>query len=352
MDTIGAGSDAPDALGFHLVAGADGTPVHGFNLSGAGAEDDAIWVELTSGDTLDDVTVSHNDMTGVVEVDLSGSSTLDGLEIAWNDVSENDVDIDFEGADATLTNARITNNRIEDGVGDVILPSLNQTGASADLLIECNEVINAGSDAIEFQLNDGGEYNIRVLNNTIDGAGDTGIEFLDGPGSDAMIDIRYNEIRNCDAHAIEFDDGGGDLAGVTVTENNIDGNAVGVKNDSSSVLDARNNWWGDATGPGAENNEEDPDTNEPADGDGDTIDSTNDESVRFDPWLESAVDRPQCEQDVESDGVWRSDAGRDTDDSDIRNDTDSERGLFRRYLSRDGTWRGERSHSHRRGRGR
>lgn len=358
MGTIGAGPDAPDALSFTVLAGADGTSIHGFSLEGdSGTEGDALWVDLESSDSLSGVTASHNDMTGFVEVDLGPDVTLDGLDVSWNDMSGNDVDIDFEGTDATLTDARITNNRIVSGDGDVVLPELNTAGADAELLIRCNEIVDAEFDAIEFNLSDGAEtsYDIRVHNNTIDGAGESGIEFRGSVGPDATVDIRYNEFLNCTNYGIENDDGTGDVSGITVAENDFVGNAIGVKNNATTVLDARDNWWGDASGPGAENNEEDADTGEPADGAGDTVYSANDTSIRFDPWLESAVDRPECEQDAESDGdggVGRRDAGRDTPGSDVRDETEHDRRLLRRSYSRGGNRSGGRSGSSRRNQGR
>jgi len=50
-----------------------------------------------------------------------------------------------------------------------------------------------------------------------------------------------------------------------------------------SIIDARYNWWGDATGPGSVEDEEvmDPETGKKAEGDGDVISK----GVLFDPWL-------------------------------------------------------------------
>jgi hypothetical protein len=74
--------------------------------------------------------------------------------------------------------------------------------------------------------------------------------------------------------------------------------AFGVFNESGAILDARNNWWGDASGPSG--GLPDPSTNRPALGSGDAVGH----AVRFDPWLEGP--RPQIAVTAPTSGlVWQ-----------------------------------------------
>ena len=72
----------------------------------------------------------------------------------------------------------------------------------------------------------------------------------------------------------------GDHAPVVFENNEFLANSVGLDADNlSPTADARNNWWGSASGPSG--GEEDPETEVMAEGSGDAIIG----SVRFDPWL-------------------------------------------------------------------
>ncbi|MEJ7615220.1 MAG: NosD domain-containing protein [Candidatus Fervidibacter sacchari] len=67
-------------------------------------------------------------------------------------------------------------------------------------------------------------------------------------------------------------DENGNTGTPTINYNNIEGNGVGLQNDSSQQVNAENNWWGDPGGPGADEDE---------DGVyGDTVEG----DVDYDPW--------------------------------------------------------------------
>jgi hypothetical protein len=77
-------------------------------------------------------------------------------------------------------------------------------------------------------------------------------------------------------HPCEWDEG--DNVGTPdINYNNIEGNGVGLQNDSSQTVNAENNWWGDPDGPNVPNNPNYP-TN------GDTIEGTHWDIVDYDPW--------------------------------------------------------------------
>ena len=95
----------------------------------------------------------------------------------------------------------------------------------------------------------------------------------------SRVIIRYNTIKD-NEEGIGYS---GEGKGPLVSDNNITGNAVGVKrygsgDDDASALDAMRNWWGHASGPyHADWNK---------DGRGDKVEG----NVAFDPWLRKAED--------------------------------------------------------------
>jgi hypothetical protein len=86
-------------------------------------------------------------------------------------------------------------------------------------------------------------------------------------------------------------DGNSDASEVTVSRNNFVSVPVGAQTkDPGHVLDVRDNWWGDATGPStlAGGTVQDTETDELADGAGSAVSVVNG-GVRFDPWLNADV---------------------------------------------------------------
>jgi parallel beta-helix repeat protein len=51
-------------------------------------------------------------------------------------------------------------------------------------------------------------------------------------------------------------DESGNIGTPVINRNNIEGNGVGLQNDSSQQVHAENNWWGDPGGPGADKDED------------------------------------------------------------------------------------------------
>lgn len=76
-------------------------------------------------------------------------------------------------------------------------------------------------------------------------------------------------------------------SGIEVSNNNINGNDLGVFNDDDSeTIVATDNWWGHASGPGGPDGRRNPAGKEVGKGDdieGDAV---------FDPWLKRSIDHP------------------------------------------------------------
>ena len=106
-----------------------------------------------------------------------------------------------------------------------------------------------------------------------------GIFVISVDGISGEITIQNNRITETQFGIRIWETGNPITGDLVISDNAIYDNIYyGVYNDSDTVIDARNNWWGDAGGPSGDVN--DPETGETADGDGDRIN----ENVRFDPW--------------------------------------------------------------------
>lgn len=77
-----------------------------------------------------------------------------------------------------------------------------------------------------------------------------------------------------------------DATGVEINWNNIEGNETGLINGGSETIEATENWWGHASGPGGEDGRTNPAGREV--GQGDDIDG----DVDFVPWLRRPIDHP------------------------------------------------------------
>ncbi len=188
-----------------------------------------------------------------------------------------------------------------------------------DILVEDNLISKNSQDGAHLSGNANND-SLRVLNNTLEHNQNRGIyweqhSFLDNTGTvirgNTVSENRYGielsvaedqfmptgKIENLlvIGNMIEDNQNTGILVSeepdgednLVITENIIQGNGVGVDYDAASGfggadsdLDARNNWWGAADGPGG--SVRDPETNTFASGGGDDVTS----QIRFDPWLE------------------------------------------------------------------
>lgn len=134
-------------------------------------------------------------------------------------------------------------------------------------------------DFLDYALDISNGAEITVTNNTV--TNNTGVASSDsstsaailvstffGPGTEVVIEGNDLE-NNTTGIAVGFDTA--DTSSVIAEQNNIVGNDNGMTNTSENTnIDARENWWGDASGPS---------------GEGPGIGDSADEGVLFSPWL-------------------------------------------------------------------
>lgn len=112
-----------------------------------------------------------------------------------------------------------------------------------------------------------------LLGNDIQGNGLFGLELM---GDQGMADVQVEDnqvVTNPTGIYVEAE-----VSGAILRNNEIEGNGAGVVSEQD-LVDARENWWGEPSGPGG--GVADPVTGAMAQGSGDTVS----ENVRFDPWI-------------------------------------------------------------------
>ncbi len=142
------------------------------------------------------------------------------------------------------TTATVSGNTSTNQSGSTIFVGLGNNGLTIQ-----NNSLDSGFRGVRFSTayGTGLNQNIQILNNTITNMGDAGILVPVGTVSDQ----------------------------VTVTGNQLVGNVIGVSNDNTSPLvNAVHNWWGDASGPGVV-----------ASGTGDKVSA----NVTYSPWCTNAA---------------------------------------------------------------
>jgi parallel beta-helix repeat protein len=119
-----------------------------------------------------------------------------------------------------------------------------------------------------------------ISGNTITGT-DRPLEFWQAGNGD--ITITGNTISSTNFDAINA----GSYSSMSISCNNLEclAGGWGVNNRMTTIIDARDNWWGDASGPSG--GATDPSTFVTASGSGEVVGSS--PYVRFDPWLGYAV---------------------------------------------------------------
>lgn len=254
-------TDAPDAV------------VESNTISGPVEADDPN-DGISVGDS-DGVEVRDNTVSGVDTAVTVGGS-LDAV-VAGNDLSDSE-----EGIVVVSDGLVVENNTLTDIETDGIrLPSEFTTSTGpTDVTIEHNTITRIGEAGV---LDDRGEGTV-IAHNTISEA-DSGIEFvgtLFRADGDPSATVHNNTILdNVEGVTVDID-----APEIQLVDNDIQGNTeFGVNYAETSPisdLDARNNWWGDASGPSSEFSVEDPETGTVADGNGDRVSA----NVLFDPWDE------------------------------------------------------------------
>ncbi len=279
--------------GIELTSGADNTTIggeagHGFTIKGPDTAPGGSFV-ISVNNAPSGVEISYNaiDTTGVASIGINiGAAGATNLTVSYNKfIADNGVtyaDVSISGEYGPIVNLIVTHNEFT-GPGIV-----NKWGAAISV---------------------GGVTESTISNNTIDNY-DKGINIQNGTGvSDLLID--NNSISGCGKGVCLKQDGSGDMTTVTLTQNTLANNTIGLlvedgahvlasqftienndivgstdcglKNEHTSEdVTATYNWWGDSSGPSGVGS-----------GEGDAV-STN---VNYNPWLLKAKDEPQTYYD-------------------------------------------------------
>ncbi|WP_342807007.1 right-handed parallel beta-helix repeat-containing protein [Natronosalvus hydrolyticus] len=182
--------------------------------------------------------------------------------------------------DGPVAGAEIRNNTVEGSGAHGIL-----VAESENLTITENKITDGVQGIAGEWGSDMNGDGVDVSNNIVANNTEHGLAFGIGFGDLVGLSITENEIRDNDEIGLLIDSTAVD---VTVSDNDITGNADGARYESGSgELDLTENWWGDTSGPSGDL--EDPQTGAIADGDGDSITPwilSGDpvENVHFDPW--------------------------------------------------------------------
>lgn len=289
--------------------------------------------------TIDGNTVTDNDADGIDFEDIRGTSVVmitdnsvtgsDGnglivddiyddanVRIRDNDLSYNEgegLDLDgeiYDDATVTVTGNTISNSLDNDGIE-------NEDGiyGNATLTIDNNDISDNFDEGIDFDATIGNNSTVTITNNTISGNDSEGIDFDYYFQDDAMATVEDNTITNNNGNGIEIwwvqDDATITIASNTISDNDnngvdidmdadnmvtvsgcndiFDNTGLGVFNHSGYDVDATENWWGDASGPGGRGS-----------GTGDAVS----EDVDYDPWLTAPCgERPAPERESGEDST-------------------------------------------------
>lgn len=158
------------------------------------------------------------------------------------------------------------------GAGTVTITGNHVTGNVDDgaTSAEREHAVGIRADAV---------HNLTVTDNRIEG-NDVGVRVV-------SVAHRTTEEEVCGETLTRTEEGT-----VSIHGNSLANNSQGVVNDGERPVDARNNFWG-AGGPSSTTSEplEDPETGAVADGDGSSVSETPHtagvSNVRFDPWLDN-----------------------------------------------------------------
>jgi hypothetical protein len=232
---------------------ADKVVLDGFTIQGSTSSDPCFLAGIWTNPAFSGTQGGHQILNNIIQNNISG------------------IELDNTGTFATLVQHNLiqTNNNPGPGSGNAIQVNFGLVNATIDankfsghinasvlvfasssgLTVGNNELVGGTSERIVFG---------SVTNSTINGNTSVGSTATNGPvrlfGGNSNLSITNNVLKN-GIRGIKVDDpfGIGPNSGVTAHNNCITGNTVaGLEvpaGGHSGALDAKNNWWGAASGP-------------------------------------------------------------------------------------------------------
>lgn len=273
------------------------------------AEDGTVSNIETNGNTV----ASDSDEGVYLEVELYGASAS-GITVDDNTVTTADdagiyVELYGDSASTTVSGLSVSGNSVDDADEEGIYLYVYRVDTTDTIQVRDNVVRNAGDEGINFyvgQTASSQSVSARIDGNVVDGNNGDGLLVETTSGDDLTLDVTGNAFTDNAGYGIDLDSTTS-VESVTISGNNIAGNlAAGVRNaNSSAYVDARNNWWGNASGPSSASLL-DPVSGTPANGTGDAVAGTlggqvfagysaativsAEASVRFDPFATTPFD--------------------------------------------------------------
>lgn len=147
------------------------------------------------------------------------------------------------GGFPSLTSAKFTDVTISNNTIDAIGTGLERRHLGVALINYAATLVDAPN---------GGVYNTKIVGNDILGAGGSDSHGVLIWGKCDNTTVSGNNIKNTwRGIAVEEKNvGAGFASGVVAHFSNITGNTTGCFNASTNLINAENNWWGAASGPG------------------------------------------------------------------------------------------------------
>ena len=208
-----------------------GATIQGFNLVAAGGLDgDKDLIKLrASGTSSSPIVIAGNTFQG------DGVTRYLGIETAYEaghvNITDNEFhDLAYGAWFNALTDATISGNLMDSAMYAGLAVCTGDVDATHDFAITDNTITNSGTEGSDHVWSAGLHLGSTIYNMSVSG----------------------NDIDGSNAYGVVIHDRGTvDLSGVAITGNNIHNTALGrgMLNETTVLLDATDNWWGDASGP-------------------------------------------------------------------------------------------------------
>lgn len=271
-----------------VVLSADGTTLDGVDVSPPPAETNQEGEAVRISNTPDDVTVKNNVVRDFEEDGIPQWVGIEGI-VAFGGEEDDPI----RNPTISCNEVKRIQGRNDQGGAAGIMIQGNVDGA----VVENNAVFDVGLEATQWAhgvvITDTGNHNVvpenvEIVSNDLNSILPAPDSALDGVGVGVESEgqnylISDNRIES-NTLGVEIKAAADDTV---VDFNNIEENTRrGVLNVDGATLDATDNWWGHASGPGGPDGRRNTAGHEV--GNGDKIEG----DVEFDPWLRRSIDHP------------------------------------------------------------